>query len=69
MTKLEIEVAPQAKEYMQKVSTHLYFLRPLKRAKVPSKDLLLFYITCIRPVAEYAREVFHDSPKIPIRRP
>ncbi|XP_028414030.1 uncharacterized protein LOC114537099 [Dendronephthya gigantea] len=45
----------------KKISTRLYFLRQLKRAKLPSKDLLLFYVTCIRPVAEYACEVFHDS--------
>jgi hypothetical protein len=45
----------------KKVSSHLYFLRQLKRAKLQSKDLLLFYVTCIRPVAEYACEVFHDS--------
>jgi hypothetical protein len=45
----------------KKVSSRLYFLRQLKRAKLPSKDLLLFYVTCIRPVAEYACEVFHDS--------
>ena len=45
----------------KKVSSRLYFLRQLKRAKLPSNDLLLFYVTCIRPVAEYACEVFHDS--------
>ena len=33
----------------------------MKRAKLPSKDLLLFYVTCVRPVAEHACEVFHDS--------
>ena len=49
------------KNICKKVSTGLYFLRQLKRAKVPPKDLLLFYITCIRPVVEYACEVFHDS--------
>ncbi len=42
----------------KKASTRLYFLIQLKRAKVPSKDLLLFYTTCIRPVVEYG---FHDS--------
>ena len=47
--------------YAKKVSSRLYFLRQLKRAKLPSNDLLLFYVTCIRPVAEYACEVFHDS--------
>ena len=45
----------------KKISARLYFLRHLKRAKLPSKDLLLLYVTCIRPVAEYACEVFHDS--------
>jgi hypothetical protein len=45
----------------KKVSSRLYFLRQLKQAKIPSKDLLLFYVTCIRPVAEYACEMFHDS--------
>lgn len=42
-------------------STPLYFLRQLKRAKLSPKDLLLFYVTCIRPVAEYARDVFHET--------
>ena len=45
----------------KKISTRLYFLRQLKRTKLPPKDLLLFYVTCIRPLAEYACEVFHDS--------
>ena len=44
-----------------KVSSRLYFLRQLKRAKVPSKELVLFYTTCIRPVTEYACQVFHNS--------
>ena len=45
----------------KKVVTRLYFLRQLKRAKLPCKDLLLFYWTCIRPVAEYASPVFHHA--------
>jgi hypothetical protein len=45
----------------KKVSSRLYFLRQLKQAKLPSKDLLLFYVTCIRLVAEYVCVVFHDS--------
>ena len=49
------------KNICKKASTRLYFLRQLKRANVPSKDLLLFNVTCIRPVVEYACEVFHDS--------
>ena len=46
---------------MKKVSSRLYFLRQLKRAKIPAKDLLTFYLTCVRPVAEYACPVFHVS--------
>ena len=43
----------------KKAATRLYFLKQLKRAKVPPKDMLLFYTTCIRPVLEYACPVFH----------
>ena len=45
----------------KKVAARLYFLRQLKRAKVPANDLLCFYTTCIRPVAEYACPVFHTA--------
>ena len=33
----------------------------MKRAKVSSKDLVLFYITCIRSVLTYAIPVFFDG--------
>ena len=45
----------------KKVSTRLYFLRQLKRAGLRPEDLIQFYVTCIRPVIEYACEAFHDS--------
>ncbi len=45
----------------KKASKRLYFLSQLKRAKVPTKDLVNFYITCIRPVLTYACEVFNFS--------
>ena len=45
----------------KKAATRLYFLKQQKRAKVPPKDMLLFYTTCIRPVLEYACPVFHHS--------
>ena len=44
----------------KKASSRLCFLRQLKRVKVPSKELVLFYTTCIRPVTEYACQVFHN---------
>ncbi len=49
------------KSICKKASTHLYFLQQLKRENVPTKDLLLLYVTCIRPVVKYVCEVFHDS--------
>ena len=39
-------------------------LRQLKRAKVDPAQLVCFYITCIRPVREYACKVFHDGPPL-----
>ena len=39
----------------------IYFLKQLKRANIPAKDLLIFYLTCIRPVTEYACSVFHNA--------
>ena len=45
----------------KKVAVRLYFLRQLKRAKVPTNCLLSFYTTCIRPVAEYACPAFHTA--------
>ena len=48
-------------EIVKKASSRLYFLRQLKRAKINEKDLLTFYLTCVRPVTEYACPVFHNS--------
>ena len=48
-------------EIIRKVSSRLYFLRQLKRANVPTKELLTFYVTCIRPVTEYACPVYHNG--------
>ena len=48
-------------EISKKVASRLYFLKQLKRANIPAKDLLIFYLTCIRPVTEYAYPVFHNA--------
>ena len=48
-------------ELSRKCSSSLYFLRQLKRSGVAPSELLLFYMTCIRPVLEYASPVFHHS--------
>ena len=48
-------------EISKKVASRLYFLNQLKRANIPAKDLLIFYLTCIRPETEYACLVFHNA--------
>ena len=48
-------------EIVRKVSTRLYFLKQLKRAGLATKEMLLFYLSCVRPVTEYACHVFHNS--------
>ena len=48
-------------EISKKVASRLYFLKQLKTANIPAKDLLIFYLTCIRPVTEYACPVFHNA--------
>ena len=48
-------------EIVKKAASRLYFLRQLKRSKAASKELTQFYITCIRPVTEYACQVYHNS--------
>ena len=48
-------------ELIRKCSSRLYFLRQLKRSGVAPSELVQFYVTCIRPVLEYASPVFHRS--------
>ena len=42
-----------------KTSKHFYFLKQLKRAGVPTDQLLHFYVAVIRPVLEYCTPVWH----------
>ena len=46
---------------VKKGASRLYLLRQLKRAKGDPTQLLCFYTTCIRPVSEYACQVFHNG--------
>ena len=48
-------------EIVKKVAFRLYLMRQLKRAGLDQNELVCFYTTCIRPVAEYACETFHNS--------
>ena len=45
----------------KKVASRLYFLKQLKRVNIPAKGLLIFYLTCILPVTEYACPVFQSA--------
>ena len=46
---------------IKKARKRLYFLSQLKRSHLETRELTQFYITCIRPITEYACPVFHDS--------
>ena len=48
-------------DVVKKINKRLYFLSQLKRAKAKSKDLALFYTSCIRSVADYAIPAFYYS--------
>ena len=44
---------------IKKANKRLYFIVQLKRAKVPERDIITFYVTCVRPVLEYSCQAFH----------
>ena len=46
------------KEVVKKASKRLYYLVQLKRARLPVKDLVLFYTSCVRSVMDYAVPAF-----------
>jgi hypothetical protein len=49
------------KEVVKKASKKLYYLVQLKRARLPAKDLVLFYTSCVRSVMDYAVPAFYHS--------
>jgi len=50
-------------ELDRKLSVRLYFLRWLKKSHVATREILLFYITCIQCTLEYSSPVFpHTLP-------
>ena len=46
---------------VSKAASRLFLLRQFKRACSEPNELLCFYRTCIRPVAEYACQAYHNS--------
>lgn len=46
-------------EIIKKTNKRMFFIVQLKRAKIPAKEIINFYCTCVRPVLEYSCETFH----------
>ena len=46
-------------EIIKKANKRIYFVVQLKRAKVPPKEIITFYCSCVRPVVEYSSEAYH----------
>ena len=45
---------------IKKANKRVFFIVQLKHAKIPTKEIVNFYCCCgVRPVLEYACEVFH----------
>ena len=57
----DLKCNEHAQQITKKARKRLYCLTQLKRANAGNKELLQFYITCIRPITEYACPVFHNS--------
>ena len=43
------------------IDSKFFVSKGLTRARVPQKDLCLFYITCVCSVIDYAAPVFHNA--------
>ena len=56
-----MEWSKHVAEMIKSVNKRIYFIIQLKRAKVPAKEIINFYCTCVRSVFEYSCEVFHFS--------
>ena len=49
-------------EYLyKKASKRLHFLSQLKRTRMPSCDIVKVYMSLVRPIVEYACQVWHSS--------
>ena len=48
-------------EIITKANKRMYFLVLLRKAGVPSSDIVNFYCTCVRPLLEYCAPMFHHA--------
>ena len=46
---------------IKKANKRLFCLVQLKKAKLPEPAIINFYCCCIRPILEYAAQIFHHS--------
>ena len=46
---------------VKKANTRLFYLRQLKRAKLAASDIISAYLTIMRPILEYACQVWHPG--------
>ena len=46
---------------IKKANTKLFFIRQLKCAKVPPNDIVSTFLAVVRPVLEYACQVWHPT--------
>ena len=56
---IDLKWTKHVAEIIKKAKKRKYFVIQLKRAKVPTKEIINFYCTCVRPVLECSSEVFH----------
>ena len=45
----------------KRACTRLHFLAQLRNTKMPPKDMVRVYTTLVRPLVEYASQVWHSS--------
>ena len=48
-------------DVLKKANKRMFFPILLKRAKVPVRDIISLYLTCIRPVLEYCAPLYHHA--------
>jgi len=57
----ELKWADHVNAIVSNAASRVHFLKQLKRAGIPVRDLLHFYTAIVRPVLEYACPVWHSG--------
>ena len=56
---IDLKWSKHVADIIKKANKRKYFIIQHKRAKVPLKEMIHFYCTCVGPVLEYSCEVFN----------